>query len=283
MTKFQDLIKEIKSLKPMPAIAGQLTAVIDDPACSAKDIADLIKFDPSATANLLKTCNSAYYGLSKPVDSVKDAVSILGVDTIIQIVLFQSGIKTLSKEQKGYGLHEGVMWRHAVSSAIIAKSVSEKSGIGQKNIIFTAALLKDIGKTILDRYVSDSFEKIVDLVTHKRYSFREAEKKVLGIDHAELGAMIAKIWNFSPRMVHIIRHHHLAEVSQRNDMDIAIVYLADCICMMMGIGIGTDGLAYRFHEDVIKSLKMTHKDISMTIADFSINLPEIEKMTNMVR
>ena len=281
MSTIQELVKEIKNLKPIPAIVNQIVTAIDDPNCSAEDIADIIKFDPSVTTNLLKTCNSAYFGLANPVDSVKDAVAILGIDQIIELVLLKSGAKALSKKQKGYGLHEGIMWKHAVSSAIISKKICKKVNLGNENRIFTAALLKDIGKTVLDRFVSGSFEKIINLVHKKGYSFREAEKKVIGIDHGELGAMIATEWNFSIKMINIIRHHHLNDESQRKNNDIAIVYLADCICMMMGIGIGEDGLAYRFHADVISHLNITHEDIALIMADFSQDMQKVEELINV--
>lgn len=278
MSAIKELVKEIKNLKPIPAIVNQITAAIDDPNLSSKDIADIIKFDPSVTANLLKTCNSAYFSLPNPVDSVKDAVSILGMDQIIELILVKSGAQALSKKQKGYGLHEGAMWKHAVSSALISKEICKKINLGNRNIIFTAALLKDIGKTVLDRFVSDSFEKIITLVQKKGYSFRKAEKKVIGIDHGELGAMIATEWKFSSKMINIIRHHHLSDESQQKDTDIAIVYLSDCICMMMGIGIGEDGLAYRFHGDVIKNLNISHEDITMIMADFTQEMQRVEEL-----
>ncbi len=281
MSTIKEIIKEIKNLKPIPAIVNQITSAIDDPNCSANDIAEIIKFDPSVTANLLKTCNSALFALPNPVDSIKDAVSILGMDQIVELVLVKSGAQALSKSQKGYGLHEGVLWKHAVSSAIISKEICKKTKLGNRNIIFTATLLKDIGKTVLDRYISNSFEKIINLVQKKGHSFREAEKKVIGVDHGELGAMIATQWQFSSKMINIIRHHHLADESQQNNSDIAIVYLADCICMMMGVGIGEDGLAYRFHGDVIKNLNISHDDIAMIIADFTMEMHKVEELINI--
>ena len=87
-------------------------------------------------------------------------------------------------------------------------------------------------------------KKYSALVVKENYSFMEAEKKIIGVDHAELGGMIAKMWKFSPRMVNIIRNHHLPRCDMaRQNNDVAVVYLADCICMMMGMGVGADGLA----------------------------------------
>jgi len=245
-------------------------------------IANIIQYDPAVTASVLKSCNSAFFGLKTPAESIKDAVSILGIDQIVEIILMKSGAKVLSKEQKGYGLREGAMWKYSVSSALIAKQIAQKLSLKNKNTIFTAALLKDIGKTALDRFVLASYDKISASVVEENLSFREAEKKIIGVDHTEIGGMIAKMWKFSPRMVKIIQHHHLTDSSMITDKEIAVVYLADCICMMIGIGVGSDGLAYRFNNQVMEELGMESDDISKIIAGFALNMQEVEDMLNVV-
>ena len=154
--------------------------------------------------------------------------------------------------------------------------------LNNANTIFTAALLKDIGKIVLDRFVQDSFEKITALVIDENLSFREAEKKIIGVDHTELGGMIAKMWKFSPRMVNIIRNHHLTDISMIKEKEIAVVYLADCICMMIGIGVGSDGLAYRFNDQVMTELGMKPDDISKIIAQFAFSMEKVEHLFNLI-
>lgn len=282
MSAIQELIKEIKNLKPIPAVVNQVLAVVDDPGSSMEDIANVIQYDPVVTASVLKTCNSAYFGLKHPAESIKDAVSLLGIDQIIEIVLIKSGAKILTGRQEGYGLHEGAMWKYSVSSAVIAKQIATQLSMENTSTLFTSALLKDFGKIVLDRFVSQSFEKISNLVVNENYSFQEAEKKVIGVDHAELGAMIAKMWKFSPKMVKIIRHHHLTDASLVKDRDIATVYLADCICMMIGIGVGSDGLSYRFNDEAMKELGILPNDISKLIAEFAGNMQKIEELLQIV-
>ena len=282
MTAIQELIKEIKNLKPIPAVINQILEVVDKPGSSIGEIANIIQYDPAVTASVLRTCNSAFFGLKNPAESIKDAVGLLGTDQIVEIVLMKSGAEALSGDQKGYGLYDGAMWKYSVSSALIAKQIATRLSMASKNTIFTAALLKDIGKTVLDRFVEDSFEKITDLVVDENHSFIEAEKTVIGVDHTELGGMIAKMWKFSPKMVKIIRHHHLPDLSMIDDHEIAVVYLADCICMMMGIGVGADGLAYRFNDDVMKELGMVSEDITQIMAEFVANIKEVEDLLNVV-
>lgn len=281
MTSLQSLMKEIHNLKPIPAVVNQLLAVVDIPDSSMEDIARVIQYDPIITASILKTCNSAFFGLKTPAESIKDAVNMLGTDQVIELALIKSGGQVLSGSQQGYGLEAGEMWKYSVSSAVVAKQVAIKLGLVNKNTLFTSALLKDIGKIILEKHVANGSEKIIHLVKDKKYSFQEAEKEVLGIDHAELGAMIAKMWKFSPKMIKIIRHHHLTDERMLKDREIAGVYLADCICMMMGVGVGADGLSYRFKAQVMKKLGVTAPDILMIIAQFGINMQEVDAFLHM--
>ncbi|MBU0969265.1 MAG: HDOD domain-containing protein [Proteobacteria bacterium] len=281
MTSLRLLMKEIQNLKPIPAVVTQLLSAVDSPGSSMEDIANVIQYDPAITASLLKTCNCAYFGLKVPAESIKDAVNMLGIDQVTELALIKSGAQALSGRHQGYGLEQGEMWKYSVSSAMITKIVAAKLGLKNKNTLFTSALIKDIGKIVLEKHVADASEKITHLVKNKKYSFQEAEKKVLGIDHAELGAMIAKIWKFSPRMIKIIRHHHLADESRVSDREIAAIYLGDCICMMMGSGVGADGLAYRFKDQAMKSLGVTATDILMMIAEFGINLQKVDAFLQM--
>ncbi len=282
MTAIQILIKEIKNLKPIPAVIHPLLEVVDDPSSSMEDIAKIIQYDPAITASVLRTTNSALFGLKHPVESIKDAANLLGTDQIVDMVLLKSGVKALSGKQEGYDLHEGAMWKYSVSSAIIAKQIATQLKIPNRSSIFTAALLKDIGKTILDRFVQDAFERISDLVTNENLSFMEAEKKIIGVNHAELGGMIAKMWKFSPKMVKIIRNHHLSDDNMIQDKETAVVYLADCICMMMGMGVGADGLAYRFHEYAMEELGLKADAIPTIIAEFTFKMQEVEDLLQVV-
>ncbi len=278
MSAIQEMINEINTLKPMPQVASQIMKIVEDPKSSISDVADIVLYDPTTTANILKLCNSAYFALPRKVESVQDAISFLGLDQIVDLVLLKGGAENLTGGQEGYGLHEGEMWRHAVSSAIIARELAVKKESKHGHMLFTAALLKDIGKVILDRFVSDSFEKINDLVENKGFSFMDAEKKVIGINHAELGGLVAKMWKFSPKMVFIITNHHMPNDAAKKDLETTLVYLADTVCMMMGIGGGADGLAYRFHKDVMESLSISPMDLQEIIAGFGEKMQQIDDL-----
>lgn len=159
MTTLETYLKDIQSLQPIPAMVHQLLDVADKPGVSMEDIANIIQYDPIMTTNILKTCNSAYFGLKNPVESITDAAGYLGINQIIELALIKSGSQALSGRREGYGLEDGGLWRYSVFSAVVAQQIANKLNLENKNSIFTASMLKDIGKVILDPYVASASEK----------------------------------------------------------------------------------------------------------------------------
>ena len=94
--------------------------------------------------------------------------------------------------------------------------------------------------------------------------------------------MVARKWNFSPKLIYIIRHHHLTDASARQDLQTSLVYLADIICMLMGVCTGADGLSYRFYGDVLNRLNISEKDLQGIIAQAGKNQPQVEMLLNPI-
>jgi HD-like signal output (HDOD) protein len=272
------IIDHIDRLKPIPKVAHRIMSIAEDPLSSMADLAAVIKYDQAITANILKVANSPYFGLRRKVDSIQQAITYLGMDQILDLVLIHVSGGNLKGGQKGYDLGIGELWRYSVSSAVLARKVAEIKKIRTSHLVFTAALLKDIGKVVLSNYVGEYFDEIANLVSSQKISFRQAEKAVIGIDHAELGRIVAKKWHFSERMEEMIGNHHLDDQWDEDDIEMCIVYLADTLCMMMGIGVGSDGLAYRFHRKVIQKLGLTEKDMQIIMASFVEKMQEVEDL-----
>jgi putative nucleotidyltransferase with HDIG domain len=275
------IVEKIDSLRPIPQVAHKIMAIARDPQSSMGTISDLIQYDQALTANLLKAVNSAYFGLSKKVDSLHQSVVFLGMDKVVDLVMMEASNANFRKGQEGYDLDSGELWRYSVSSALIARDLAEAKEIQDIHTVFTAGLLKDIGKVVLSQHVADSFEKINLLVSKHGFSFREAEKAVIGIDHAELGALIAQKWKFSDKMVDIIRNHHVP-MDAKSEVEASLVYLADTLCMMMGVGVGSDGLAYRFHKELLQKQGFSDLDLQMIMAGFGEKISYVEELVGPV-
>ena len=279
MMDVRRIVKGIAGLKPIPHVVNKIMAITQEPDSSMAELAEVISFDAMATANLLKAANSAYYGCSKKFDSIRQAIVFLGMEEVVDLVLMTCSAENLNRPQKGYGLTTGELWRHSVASALLARKLAAAKAMADVHFIFTAALLKDIGKVVLQQHVTEGLQKILELVSEGDCSFREAEKAVIGIDHAELGAMVARVWQFSPKMVEIIANHHQPAQATQAREETAVVYVGDLLCMMMGINSGLDGLAYRFDQQTIQSIGMSPTDLQTVIADFAEDLQKVEALT----
>ena len=278
MDSLNQIIKRVDRLEPIPTVIHKVLDLADDPESSLRDLVEVVERDPAITANLLKTVNSAHLGLPVKVDSVSQAVSMLGLQEVVEMVLSQNLSGNLQRPQKGYGLAKGELWRQSLAVAMVARTLAGQKDLMSLPAIYTAALLKDIGKVILHEYVADELPAIQALVAEKNMSFVEAEKAVLGIDHTALGGIIAKQWHFSPHMIYMIENHHLPDTASRNDPATATLYLADMVAMMVDTGIGVDRLAYHVYPDVfndffsdnqqIKSLMIVYKSFNRVIRGF---------------
>ena len=281
MGSVEKIVEQIDTLSPVSPIGNKIMDIARNPDSSLSELIDIIQYDQAMTTNLLRICNSSYFGLTKRIESVKQAVAYLGTEKVASLVVMKNSSENFKKAQKGYDLSEGELWKYSVSSALIAQDLAEKKHVSDVSLIFTSALLKDIGKVILNDYVEDSFEDIIKMVQNENSTFIEAEKKILGIDHAELGARVAEKWNFSTAMVDIVRNHHSPDKSPPNDLSVPIIYLADSICMMIGIGVGSDGLAYRYDLDVMNRLNFSDVDLQKIIANFWEKLKSVEELVNL--
>jgi putative nucleotidyltransferase with HDIG domain len=278
MMDIQRIIRDIAGLKPIPYVVNKIMAIIRDPDSSMAQLAQVISYDAMVTANLLKAANSAHYGRAQKFDSIHQAIVFLGMDEVVDLVLMTCSAENLKRPQQGYGLTAGELWRYSLASALMARKLAAAKKIPDLHLIFTAALLKDIGKVVLEQYVADSYAKIQALVATGRWSFWEAEKAVLGIDHAELGALVAQIWRFSPEMIDIIGHHHCPKQARLAHSQTAVVHTSDILCMMMGVNSGLDGLAYRFDPDAVRAIGMTDVDLQTIISGFAEELRKVEEL-----
>jgi putative nucleotidyltransferase with HDIG domain len=117
-----------------------------------------------------------------------------------------------------------------------------------------AGLLHDIGKTILSSYMENAFDEVTRVAQQRRVPFHEVETELLGFDHAELGARVAAAWSFPPELEEAIRHHHSPQEATLKPRLAHCVHLADAACMMLGVGLGVDGLAYALDPESLAVL-----------------------------
>jgi len=280
--KFLDLLlDEIDELEPFPQIAHRVLKLSEEPESKMSEIAEVIQYDPIITANIIKMSNSAFFGISRKIDSLKDSLAVLGLNRVVELVLMKCGSKNYKGAQQGYDLENGDLWRKSASAAFIARRIAKERELHTVSRIFTSALLRDIGKVILGRYIESKKEKIFSMIDSMGCSFDEAEKKILGIDQSELSAIILKKWGFPNEIIVIVKNSFFPKEGIKFLMESDIVYLSHSICLMLGIGVGCDGLAYRFDEGVLKRLNLSHADLESMMIDFADSIQDLEDLIGL--
>lgn len=278
MSSVEEIVDRVGSLPPLPDTVLKLMNVMADPHSTVDNIVDTIKYDQAVTGEMLRLCNSAYFGLSRKVTSLNDAMVYLGTVKVLHLVMSVHTNSMFAREQKGYGLEPGVLWRHSVAVALASTLVAQRLKLADTNLVFTAGLLHDIGKVVLNEYVADEFVEIIRHVTDDHMSFVEAEHQVLGFSHEEVGAMIAEKWKLPDAIVRCIRFHHEPAKLDPPDILVDTVYLADCLCLLLGIGLGEDGLCYRADPAVMERHELHERDLELIGAQMMTELRRIEEL-----
>jgi HD-like signal output (HDOD) protein len=263
MPDIAQIVRKIRQLKSLPIVIQKIIASLGDPDSPLTDVVQLIEQDPAITANLLKILNSAHFGLMGKVDSVQRAVTLLGTRRVTELVLTYGFSKDLQKALNGYRLGKGELWKQSLACAMTAKRFAEHRQLDDLPVIYTAALLKDIGKVVLSEYVGHTIGEIQQKVIHEGMSFIEAEKACIGVDHAAIGGMIARQWHFTPKMTFMIENHHLTTPEARQDPPTTMLYLADMVAMMVGAGTGVDGPQDSVREDSFNAFGLTEEELKV--------------------
>ncbi len=256
------IMARVEAFPTMPGAAAKVLFLIEDPDVSASQIEEALRYDAGLTANILKVTNSAYFGVAQEVGSVKRAVILLGAKRVVQIIIASCVTSIMDKEIVGYDLSSGELWWHSIAVSVAAEILVKELNIPQIEEIFTAALLHDVGKLILGEFIKNDLTKF-NIKGSEGKAFQEIEREVLGTDHAEIGAHILKNWSFPQEIVDAVRWHHDPDSAETQSTLLDIVHIADVLCLMIGIGIGSEGLQYQPSPSVTKRLKLNAKHLEI--------------------
>jgi putative nucleotidyltransferase with HDIG domain len=230
----RDAVERISELPTLPAVLGQMMEVAADPDSSAIDLAKHIAADPSISATLLRLVNSAYYGFYRQVDSVAQAVVILGFGEVRNIIFAAKAFEALKGKESSFDRRQ--LWRHSLATAIASERCARTLGWASDGSYYVAGLLHDIGKVTLDVLYPDLYEEAVRIAHDEKTTIRAAEKRVFDIDHASVGALLADHWGLTEPVVEAIRLHHVPVQSRSATHLAAVIAMADYLTYGAGIG-----------------------------------------------
>jgi putative nucleotidyltransferase with HDIG domain len=227
-------LSAIQDLPALPAAVLELLRALGSDTIETGTLAAKISHDQALTAKTLRLANSSFYGVSRHVTSVPDAIAVLGLRTVRTLVT-TAALAGSFKPPACEGFDFPGFWRHAIRSAVAAKLVAKAIGADAETA-FTAGLLHDIGQLALASSFATRFAAVLRLRTTNEIELCEAERALLGIDHPALGALLAERWHFPGEIVEAIGAHH-ARTLRGNAVALAdIVYVAGTLAHLLGLG-----------------------------------------------
>ncbi len=205
----QKVIGAVTTLPSVPSLYTDVIAEIESPTGTASGVGEVVACDPGMTAKILQIANSAAFGLGRPVTSPSQAVSLLGMDIIKSLVLSVGVFRQFDDSQvTGFSIED--MFRHCMKVASLARQIARHQGCAADAVgeAFTAGTLHDIGKLILATNAPTEWAEIQATAKRERVAGSEAERRVLGTDHAAIGAYLLSMWGLPQALVEAIAFHH---------------------------------------------------------------------------
>ena len=223
------IVENVNSLPHFPENIVAVQRMIGDPKSEMADIARHISMDPALTADLLKIVNSAQYMLAKKVDNISEAVKLVGMRGIKNLLFSYGTQKILGGDTN----EKKALWEHSYKAAFYAYNLAKnfKKDHNLLDDAYVGGILHDMGKIIFATVHPELLDKIKTFCADKGMPASTFEDLSAGMNHAEIGAMVAEKWNFPEQLVHAIQYHHdpLAAAPEERDL-IYTVYLANMLC-----------------------------------------------------
>ncbi len=225
----EDISNTIEKIRSIPQVALKVINMLSDGVYNPTEIANEIKKEQTLTARVLRLCNSSYMGLLRQVSSIEEALLYLGSKTILQIVITAIFMDVYSRVPTGYSLCKGGMYEHALGTARLAEKLADMTTLSRPDIAYTAGLLHDIGKVVLDQHIATIRPLFYRDITSGGRDSTSVEKELLGIDHTKAGELLGMAWGIPDTLVECIIHHHEPGRSKTSKNLVHAVYLADFI------------------------------------------------------
>ena len=227
----------------LPVSVGKALQICSNANVNPSDLNQVISLDPVLTGRLLKLINSAYYGLGTHVTSLVRAITMLGLNTVKNLVLSTAVLSTLPANKEIDGLNMEGFWHHCLCVGVISKLLAAKQGIEPKYLeeYFAAGLLHDIGKIPLNATLAAEYISMITTADRERRSLFVVEDEIAGINHCAAGEMIANAWKLDVSITDAIAYHHnYTNYCGDNGNIVSIVTIANYFSAINEVGFAGD-------------------------------------------
>lgn len=221
-----DVIKSIRDLPSMPVVVMELLNSFEQPDISMALLAEKVSRDQALAAKTLRLANSSFYGLQHKVNTIQQAVAVLGFDSVRTLTTAAAVIGNFSASRHA-SFDFNTFWRHSIGTALCAKKMAQALKLNQ-DYAFISGLLHDIGKLVLVTRFPEQYQEAMTYRAAGDGYMLEAERKVLGLDHMMAGQALAEYWKFPLLIQKAIGNHHAPETQHKGDIP-SVIHVADAI------------------------------------------------------
>ncbi|MCP4714417.1 MAG: HDOD domain-containing protein [Deltaproteobacteria bacterium] len=260
-------LTQIKDLATLPVIANNVIQMTRNPKTTATEVGRAISHDPALTAQILRIANSALYGFPQKITTVNHAIVVLGFANIRNMVLTASVFEKFPGSSPHRQFDREAFWEHSLTCGLSAKLLARKLGMKTVEEAFIWGLLHDLGKVVLDSFFNQEFTQAVQLSAQQNILLREAEEQIIGMNHAEIGGLVAEQWNLPPALIKAIRFHHEPLLAQESTRIAALVHLADFLCRSKDLSSGGDRLIPPLSLKAVQRLGLTPESMPDLLAE----------------
>ncbi len=275
----EELIEEVVTLPSMPTTLGRISELLDDPDAPLAEVARVISSDPSIAIKTLRLVNSAYYSLGNEIRTVDHAVTLLGTKVIKNLTLTATVFDSMSASAERFLSHCagcGVAMRCLAQHG----PISSLMDVGDEAFVF--GLLHDIGRIVFEESIPEECRKVERLSLAERLPRFEAERQLIGVDHAELGGRLAQQWQLAPSIVQAISgHHDVSSVPEENRQLAATLTIADFIASISGLS-SADAAYFRIPDAVWEAAAIDKQDLPLVLDTFFESFGSVQEMAKMI-
>lgn len=226
-------LKDVQSLPTLPSIATKLNRMVEDSEVTAVQLGSVIEKDQVLTSKLLKAVNSSFFGFPQRISTVSNAIVLLGFNVIKTLVVTSSIFEIMESSDVG-------LFEHSLGCATAAGILAKRRGIKNPEEVSTAGLIHDLGKIVIRAELPDEYSRILKMSEDLQIPMQEAETKILGVTHTEIGGWLARRWNLPICLVLPIEYHHTPEDAPEYREQAAIIHFSDILIRAVGFGSGGD-------------------------------------------
>jgi HD-like signal output (HDOD) protein len=240
MTRVDEVLQALKTIEPLPQVGMRILEISRKDDVVPRELVNVLQIDGAMTAKVLRLTNSAYYGFKRKIATLEEAGNLLGVSTLVNLVLTSCTGKYFRDVAGVSAERRAEMWRRSIANAVATSLLARIHGGVDKNRAYTAGLLMDLGELVVERWLAPEQERI-DARRKAGEARVDIERDLLGIDHAEVGALLCERWNFPAVLADTVRWHHEPERSSVDTMLCCFAHLGDQIASHLADRLGQRG------------------------------------------